>query len=115
MSNKGVSMSNEMNLPWEVCHNSWEVSTIYDCNEYPVCSIRIDPDVTEHTQDILERAKEERAAHIVKCVNAHESLVAAAQAVVDVTDQEGYCGPETIGYAIEALRAALAKAQGDGK
>ena len=74
-------MSNEMNLPWEVCHNSWEVSTIYDCNEYPVCSIRIDPDVTEHTQDILERAKEERAAHIVKCVNAHEDLVEALQSI----------------------------------
>ena len=41
-----------------------------------------------------------------------DQLRAAAQAVVDVTDQEGYCGPETIGYAIEALRAALAEPQG---
>ena len=42
-----------------------------------------------------------------------DQLRAAAQAVVDVTDQEGYCGPETIGYAIEALRAALAEPQGE--
>ena len=41
------------------------------------------------------------------------SIREAAQAVIDVTDQEGYCGPETIGYAIEALRAALAEPQGE--
>lgn len=40
-----------------------------------------------------------------------DKLRVAAQAVVDITDQEGYCGPETIGYAIEALRAVLAEPQ----
>ena len=97
-------MSNEMNLPWEVCHNSWEVSTIYDCNEYPVCSIRIDPDVTEHTQDILERAKEERAAHIVKCVNAHEGLVEALTIFV-----------QHFGDPFQCARTALAAATGEQK
>ena len=95
MSNKGVSMSNEMNLPLDASRTGM----LRDSRGVVIGDIFF-PD---------------KAAHIVKCVNAHESLVAAAQAVVDVTDQEGYCGPETIGYAIEALRAALAKAQGDGK
>jgi len=104
-------MSNEMNTPWEVCHNSWEVSTIYDCNEYPVCSIRIDPDVTEHTQDILERAKEERAAHIVKCVNAHDGLVEALQKLACLGNGDRYGNSD--GNCI--AQAALAKAQGDGK
>ena len=102
-------MSNEMNLPWKVCRNSWEVSTIYDCNEYPVCSIRIDPDVTEHTQDILERAKEERAAHIVKCVNAHDALIEALKVAIE-RDEAGVT--MTHGQMQDA-RAALAKAQGN--
>jgi hypothetical protein len=63
-------------------------------------------------------AAEANAAHIVKCVNAHDDLVEAIKAIVDVIQFALIDGKEQwilfgadIGERVEALHAALAKAQ----
>lgn len=55
------------------------------------------------------------AAHIVRCVNAHEALVRALTAIVE----SGWVDPEVsggkVGYQLHAsARAALALARGEG-
>ncbi len=48
------------------------------------------------------------AAHIVKCVNAHDELVAALRSVITAADE---VGPKTWSMAVAEVRAALSKVQ----
>lgn len=61
--------------------------------------------------------KAEKAAHIVECVNAHDDLVEALEALLKLNDDSGPFGGELyqdrVDRAWENARAVIAKARGE--
>ena len=87
-------MSNEMNLPWDVYRINSIRGSIIDSERSTVTN-HIDP---------------ARAAHIVKCVNNHDALVAALETVL-ANAPEPYCA---ITRAVDRqVREVLAAARGE--
>ena len=85
-ANEEISMSNKMNLPWVVFPINRSRASILD----------------ERGAYIVENVFTDTAAHIVRCVNAHDALVEALTIFV-----QHFSDP------FQYARAALAKAQGD--
>ena len=84
--------------PWTVIDNNWEVSTVYGAGgEVAMC--RIDPEVTEETQDRLERIKESNAR-----------LIASAPALLLLARRLEVALPGDLPALIAEARAAIAKA-----
>ena len=95
----GDSMSNEMKTPWFVTQAADDTYTVLDAIGYP----------------LARGADDELAAHIVKCVNAHEGLVEALRSILDMCNEDSHARDyasrqtEIRGTAIVAIR----KAQGE--
>jgi len=77
--------------------------TVITRNSRVIASVR---DLCTDSQLPEDRAN---AAHIVRCVNAHDELVAALRNLVDETDHSIAKGG-TLMVTLDAARAALAKA-----
>ena len=91
-------MSNDLNLPW-VIHQDDKLR-VFDAQD-----------------QIILMGSHNLVAHIVKCVNAHEGLVEALQAMLNANSSTSPAleWQEQIMEAREKALAALAKAQGEGK
>ena len=95
-------MSNKMNLPWFVTRAVDGTYTVRDAVGYP----------------LAHGADEEDAAHIVKCVNAHDGLVEALNTAVEVTldyIEINNLSDADANHWLKEAQAALAKAQGEHK
>lgn len=91
-------MSNKMNLPWYSLPYTRDYATVYTTV------------YTTKKEALIATMQAEYAAHIVKCVNAHDELVEALQAMMTHMgmDEDEWNKPT-----FDQARAALAKAQGD--
>ena len=88
-------MSNDLNLPWCSLPYTRDYATVY----------------TTKKEALIATMQAEYAAHIVKCVNEHEGLVAALKVAIEC-DEAGV----TMTYRqMHGARAALAKAQGENQ
>ena len=106
-----------MQKPLTIVEHSWEETSIYSPErDYPIATLRIDPDVTEETQDKYEAITRAHAEEIVRAVNAHDDLVAALK----LAEKELLWAYDNIDHAglklaADECRAALTKARGEGK
>ena len=94
-------MSNEMNLPWSTGDSRAQYTFVNDAKGVQMC--------------IVENSV---AAHIVKCVNAHDGLVEALNTAVEVTldyIEINNLSDADANHWLKEAQAALAKAQGEGK
>jgi hypothetical protein len=91
--------------PWDVVHNSWEVSTVYAASG-EVARCHIDSEVTEDTQDTLEPIKEANA----RLISAAPDLLKASKRALNVFKAQG----ESVrpGSVLGALADAINKAEG---
>ena len=89
-------MSNEMNLPWKYREFHRGYGVVFDS-----------------AGSVILYPTPELAAHIAKCVNSHDALVAALEEILDY--RGGAANALDDEYVVERARAALAKAQGDGE
>lgn len=94
--------------PWYFVKHNWEATSIYDADREPVCTININPDVTEETQDRFEAITAAKADAIA----ALPDLMEAAEPIAN-RDTGRLQGTVSVPLAeIIALRSALLKAKG---
>ena len=97
--------------PWEVVDNSWEVSTVYAPNGSVVATVAIHHEVTEETQDEMERIKDANA----RLISAAPDLLEACRLLVTYDSSDDFSGTSMmLAYddAITAARAAISRATG---
>ena len=107
-----------MKKPLTIVEHNWEETSIYSPErDYPIATLRIDPDVTEETQDKYEAITRAYAEEIVRAVNSHDELCRVAQAAIHgfKSYYHGNSSHDLAESLIKALETALSKARGEGE
>ncbi len=98
--------------PWSVTSNSWQYTTIYDADKSPVCVLDLeDWDVTEETQDALEK----RQAEVARLISAAPDMLTTLRELEEFLDNQAVVDDERPNDAMRHLvevRAAIRKAEG---
>ena len=113
MSDSTKTTAKETPRPWLVrkfpASGTWVLDSIPDRDGKVVANIIVSPQTTNPHY-------EGNAALIVRAVNAHDAIVAAAEAIYEELDDQYDGAPDSttlwMGRHLDALRDALAKATG---